>query len=59
MIDVLSRSNCLSVHQFGLWPNHSTVSLLLNAFHYWTLNVEHCCTSHCLFLEAFNTVSTI
>ena len=61
MIDVLSRSNHLSVHQFGFWPNHSIVSLLLNAVHDWALNLEHRRTSHCLFLDfakAFNTASS-
>ena len=59
MIDVLSRSNRLSVHQFGFRPNHSTVSLLLSAVHDWALNLEHRHTSHCLFLDfakAFDTV---
>ena len=58
MIDVLSRSNRLSVHQFGFWPNHSTVSLLLNAVNDWALNLERH-TVHCLFLDfakAFDTV---
>ena len=56
---VLSRSNHLSVDQFGFRPNHSTVSLLLNAVHDWALNLEHHHTSYCLFLDfakAFNTV---
>ena len=59
MIDALSQSNCLSVHQFGFQPNHSTVSLLLNAVNDWALNLEHRRTSHCLFLDfakAFDTV---
>ena len=59
MIDALSQSNRLSVHQFGFRPNHSTVSLLLNAVNDWALNLEHRRTSHCLFLDfakAFDTV---
>ena len=51
MIDVLSQTNCLSVHQFGFWI-HSTV-------HDWALNLKHCHTSHCLLLDfakAFDAV---
>ena len=59
MIDVLSQSNHLSVHQFSFQHNYSTISLLLNTVHDWTLNHEHCCTLHCLcldFAKAFDMV---
>ena len=58
MINVLSWRYRLSFHQFGFRPNHSTVSLLLNAVHGWALNLEHFHTSHCLFIDfakAFDT----
>ena len=51
MINALSQSNRLSVHQFRFRPNHSTVSLLLNIVHDWALNLERHKTSHCLFLD--------
>ena len=55
IIDILSQSSRLSVHQFCFQPNLSTVSLLLNAIHDWALNLQHVG----LFLDfakAFNTV---
>ena len=51
VIEELSQSSHLSVHQFSFRLNHFIVLLLLNTVHDWALNLERRYTSHCLFLD--------
>ena len=59
-IDALSWNNHLSVYQFGFWPNHSTVSLLLKCYSWlgfepWT-SLHFTLFISWLFAKDFNTV---
>ena len=59
MVDVLNQHNRLSDAQHGFRSHRSTTSLLLTVVHDWALSLEHCSTTHCVFLDfakAFDSV---